>query len=368
MNASNRVLKAIDLFAGVGGIRLGFEYAFNDNPESRVGLETVYVCEQDVWARRTYGLNFSTPSNAAAWGCDIRTKEVKNAIPDFNICLAGFPCQAFSNAGQKKGFEDEKKRGTLFFDVADICEKHRPDVIFCENVRGLFTFGKKMADGYHEVYSVIRARLIQLGYDVREAILNSADFGVPQHRERIYIVAFRKGILEKAEAAGVKFKFPDSNEHAAVSKRWAALCMDDIRDEGPIDSRYYISERYMETLRRHRATHARQGHGFGFVIRDWRGVSGTVLCSNMGRERNLVIDRNHGELVPHLKKMGPLNREHIRRLTPREFMKLQGFPRWFRTDGISDSQLYKQFGNSVTVPVIESVAREIRCVLEAAGY
>lgn len=366
MNAStNKVIKAIDLFAGIGGIRMGFEYAFNDNSESRISLNTAYVCELDDYARNTYAQNFSTPTCEDAWGCDIRSTEVKDAIPAFNICLAGFPCQAFSNAGKKEGFEDEKKRGTLFFDVAQICERHRPEVIFCENVRGLYTFGKKREDGYHEVYGIIRSCLVNMGYEVREKILNSADFGVPQNRERIYIVAFRRDVWDKAVASGVEFAFPTSNKYAEVSRHWAAFSMEDIREPGPIDSRYYISERYLTTLRRHREKNMANGHGFGYVVRDWQEKSGTILCSNMGRERNLVVDPNHGELVPPYSRMGPLNQEHIRRLTPREFMRLQGFPSDFKTVGIPESQLYKQFGNSVTVPVIESIAREIRLVLEA---
>lgn len=366
MNASKHVLTAVDLFAGVGGIRLGFEYAFNGSKESNTSLDTVYVCEQDAWARKTYKQNFSLPDAPECWGYDIRSADVKAAIPDFNICLAGFPCQAFSNAGHKQGFEDEKKRGTLFFEVSSICRKHRPDVIFCENVKGLYYIGQKQPNGYHRIYNQIRQELIDLGYEVQEAVLNSADFGVPQNRERLYIVAFRKGILAKAAEKGVVFSFPASNEHAEVAKRWATSKMRDIRDPGKIPSKYYLSERYMATLRRHRENHREKGHGFGFVIRDWDGLSGTILCSNMGRERNLVIDHEHEELIPWLKTMGPLNKDDIRKLTPREFMKLQGFPKDFNTEGVPDTQLYKQFGNSVTVPVIEAIAREIRLVLEAA--
>lgn len=366
MNARNHVLTAVDLFAGVGGIRLGFEYAFNGHKESRIALDTIYVCEQDAWARKTYQQNFSVPDAPRGWGCDIRSKEVKDAIPEFNICLAGFPCQAFSNAGHKKGFEDEKKRGTLFFEMSDICRKHQPDVIFCENVKGLYYIGQKQPDGYHRIYGQIRQELIDLGYEVRETVLNSADFGVPQNRERLYIVAFREGLLEKAAEKGVVFSFPASNEHAVVAKRWAASKMLDIRDPGKIPSKYYMSERYMQTLYRHRENHEKKGHGFGFVIRDWNGLSGTILCGNMGRERNLVIDDRHEELIPWRKTMGPLNKKDIRKLTPHEFMKLQGFPKDFKTKGIPDTQLYKQFGNSVTVPVIEAIAREIRLVLEAA--
>lgn len=364
MNATHTTLKAVDLFAGIGGIRLGFEYAFNGNPQSCIELQTAYVCEKDAYARTTYTRNFKT--DPGDWGHDICSKEVKKAIPDFDICLAGFPCQAFSNAGHRKGFEDEKKRGTLFFEVRDICRKHRPKIIFCENVQGLYYLGKKRkADGYHEVYGQIRDEIESLGYKVYETILNSSHFGVPQSRDRLYIVAIRNDIFAAAAAEDHYFSFPTNNEHAVVSKRWAATCLNDIREEGPVPSKYYMSARYMETLRRHRANHEKKGHGFGYVIRDWNGISGTILCSNMGRERNLVIDPNHEiPLVPPRTIKGPLNEENIRKLTPREFMRLQGFPKDFHIDGIPDSQLYKQFGNSVTVPVIESIAGEIRRLLE----
>ena len=364
MNATHTTLKAVDLFAGIGGIRLGFEYAFNGNPQSCIELQTAYVCEKDAYARTTYTRNFKT--DPGDWGHDICSKEVKKAIPDFDICLAGFPCQAFSNAGHRKGFEDEKKRGTLFFEVRDICRKHRPKIIFCENVQGLYYLGKKRkADGYHEVYGQIRDEIERPGYKVYETILNSSHFGVPQSRDRLYIVAIRNDIFAAAAAEDHYFSFPTNNEHAVVSKRWAATCLNDIREEGPVPSKYYMSARYMETLRRHRANHEKKGHGFGYVIRDWNGISGTILCSNMGRERNLVIDPNHEiPLVPPRTIKGPLNEENIRKLTPREFMRLQGFPKDFHIDGIPDSQLYKQFGNSVTVPVIESIAGEIRRLLE----
>lgn len=365
MNATRTKLRAVDLFAGIGGIRLGFEYAFNDHADSKCELETAFVCEKDAYARQTYAQNFAT--DASSWGFDICSQQVKNAIPEFDICLAGFPCQAFSNAGHRKGFEDEKKRGTLFFEVYEICKQRLPKVIFCENVKGLYHLGKKRSkDRYHEIYGQIRDKLVNLGYVVYETILNSADFGVPQHRERLYIVAIRHDIVDDAASENTRFSFPTSNEHALVAKQWAASCLTEIREHGPIPSKYYLSARLLETLKLHRKKHREKKHGFGMVVRDWSGLSGTILCSNMGRERNLVKDENHDELIPPKFVKGELNSENIRRLTPHEFMRLQGFPGNFRTDGLSDTQLYKQFGNSVTVPVIEAVAREIRLVLEAA--
>jgi DNA (cytosine-5)-methyltransferase 1 len=367
MNATRSLLTSVDLFAGVGGIRLGFEYAFNRCQDSRIEMRTSFVCEKDGYARATYSQNFKT--EPGDWGFDICSEQVKKSIPPFDICLAGFPCQAFSNAGHRKGFEDEKKRGTLFFDVRDICKQRRPKIIFCENVKGLFHLGKRGENGYHEIYGQIREELVKLGYVVREAILNSADFGVPQNRERLYIVAIRKDIEAAAAVRNVRFAFPKNNEHAHVSRQWAASCLQDIREQGPIQSKYYLSERYLETLKRHRRKHEAKRHGFGFVVREWGELSGTILCSNMGRERNLVVDPDHETpFLPPRNVKGPLNTEYIRRLTPREFMRLQGFPPNFRIEGVTDTQLYKQFGNSVTVPVIEAIAREIRLVLEAAEF
>lgn len=187
---------SIDLFAGVGGIRLGFEFAFNSNPESRSRISTSYVCELDKFARATYSQNFNLSVDSPIFGKDVSTDIVKSSIPDFDICLAGFPCQAFSLAGKRKGFNDEK-RGKLFFDVEEICRKHTPKIIFCENVRGLYTLGKKeKGKKYHSGYEIIRTALQNLGYKVFEKILNSANFGVPQHRERLYIVAIRNDLIK----------------------------------------------------------------------------------------------------------------------------------------------------------------------------
>ena len=350
---------SIDLFAGVGGIRLGFEFAFNSNPESRSRISTSYVCELDKFARATYSQNFNLSVDSPIFGKDVSTAIVKSSIPDFDICLAGFPCQAFSLAGKRKGFNDEK-RGKLFFDVEEICRKHTPKIIFCENVRGLYTLGKKeKGKKYHSGYEIIRTALQNLGYKVFEKILNSANFGVPQHRERLYIVAIRNDLIKESE----EFIFPEDNAEAVISKKWAATCMEQIRQEGPIPSHYYLSRRYYETLKRHRIIQKEKGRGFGFVVRNWSGISGTILCSNMGRERNLVVDKRHGPLIPK-KSDNPYNDEHVRKLTPREYMRLQGFPEDFKVEGISDAQLYKQFGNSVTIPVIESIAVRIREFLE----
>lgn len=328
-------LKSIDLFAGIGGIRLGFERAFEDD------IDTVFVSEWDEYAQKTYKANFNDDFEIAG---DI-TKIDEEDIPDFDICLAGFPCQAFSLAGQRMGFKDNFKgmcRGTLFMDVARICEYHKPKVIFCENVKGLLIHDKG------KTFKIISKTFEDLGYKVFYKVLNSKNFGVPQNRERIYVVAFRNDIAPE------KFEFPEMTDD---TKRLL-----DIREEAPVSAKYYLSDVYVETLRRHKARHAARGNGFGYEIRDWGDVAGAIVCGGMGRERNLVIDKRQKELVPTTHIRGEINKEGIRKMTPREWARLQGFPDSFVLP-LADTHLYKQFGNTVTVNVIEAIAEEIRRVL-----
>ena len=330
------MLKSIDLFAGIGGIRLGFDRAFGDS------IKTVFVSEWDEYAQKTYKANFHDDFEIAG---DI-TKISVDDIPDFDICLAGFPCQAFSLAGQRKGFKDDYKgmaRGTLFFDVARICEKKKPKVIFCENVKGLTIHDKG------RTFEIITETLKQIGYKPFEQILNSRDFGVPQNRERIYIVAFRNDIAPE------EFIFPTPVDS---SKR-----IKDIIEEKPVAAKYYLSDVYMETLKRHKARHEAKGHGFGYEIRDWDDVAGAIVCGGMGRERNLIIDKRQTDLTPTTHIKGEINKDGVRKMTPREWARLQGFPDDFKLV-LADVHLYKQFGNSVTVPVIEAIAKKVKEVLE----
>lgn len=332
-------LKSIDLFAGIGGIRMGFDRAFGEN------IETVFVSEWDTHAQKTYRANFSDEFEIAG---DI-TKIDESEIPAFDICLAGFPCQAFSLAGQRMGFEDNYKglcRGTLFMDVARICEYHKPKVIFAENVKGL------VIHDCGRTFKIICKTFEDLGYKVFHKVLNSKNFGVPQNRERIYIVAFRNDIAPE------NFEFPETTDD--TKRLW------DIREENPVPSRYYLSDVYVETLRRHKARHTSKGNGFGYEIRDWSDVAGAIVCGGMGRERNLVIDKRQKNLVPTTHIKGAINKEGIRKMTPREWARLQGFPDSFVLP-LADTHLYKQFGNSVTVNVIEAIARKIKEVLYDNG-
>lgn len=332
------MLRSIDLFAGIGGIRLGFEQAFGED------IKTVFVSEWDEYAQKTYKANFEDGFDIAG---DI-TKISEKDIPDFDICLAGFPCQAFSLAGQRKGFEDDYKgmsRGTLFFDVVRICAEKKPKVIFCENVKGLTIHDKG------RTFEIIIETLKEIGYTPFAKILNSRDFGVPQNRERIYIVAFRNDIAPE------EFMFPTPADSSTKIKD----ILEDI-----VPAKYYLSECYLETLRRHKAHHKALGHGFGYEIRSWDDVAGAVICGGMGRERNLIIDKRQTDLTPTTHIKGEINKEGIRKMTPREWARLQGFPDSYKLV-LADVHLYKQLGNSVTVPAIKAIAEKIKEVLENVG-
>ena len=329
---------SIDLFAGIGGIRKGFENAFGED------ISTVFVSEWDKFAQKTYTANYKDGFEIAG---DI-TKIDEKDIPEFDICLAGFPCQAFSLAGKRMGFEDDYKglcRGTLFQDVVRICEYHKPKLIFCENVKGL-----TIHDG-GRTFKVIKRAFEQIGYTVYDKVLNSKDFGVPQNRERIYIVAFRNDIDSS------KFEFPVGTDSETKIR--------DIMEEDVVSVKYYLSTTYLDTLKRHKERHEAKGNGFGYEIRDINGQAGAIVCGGMGRERNLIIDKRLKDFTPVTHIKGEVNREGIRKMTPREWARLQGFPDSFKLE-LADTHLYKQFGNSVTVNVIEAIARKIKEVLQNA--
>lgn len=331
--------KSIDLFAGIGGIRMGFDKAFGSD------IETVFVSEWDTYAQKTYKTNYKDSFDISG---DITQIDEKD-IPAFDICLAGFPCQAFSLAGQRKGFDDDYKgkcRGTLFQDVVRICEYHKPKIIFCENVKGLTIHDRG------RTFKVIKGAFEQIGYAVYDQILNSKDFGVPQNRERIYIVCIRNDIAQDLPQNG--FVFPTGTN--------SDCCIRDILDPAPIPSKYYLSDTYMNTLIKHKERHQSKGNGFGYVIRDLDGISGAIVCGGMGREGNLIKDEREHSMVPTTHIKGEINKDSIRKMTPREWARLQGFPEDFKLE-LADTHLYKQFGNSVTVNVIEAIAKEIKKII-----
>jgi DNA (cytosine-5)-methyltransferase 1 len=331
-NSPKNKFRSVDLFAGIGGIRAGFEQAFGND------METVFVSEWDPHAQKTYRANFHDAFEPSG---DITATDEKS-IPPFDICLAGFPCQAFSLAGRKLGFGDDYKglsRGTLFFDVVRICAYRKPAVIFCENVKGLRIHDKG------RTFKVIARSLAELGYTVFHKVLNSKDFGVPQNRERIYIVAFRSDLRVD------RFEFPTASGKAQTIR--------DILESEPVSAKYYLSEGYLDTLRKHRARHEEKGNGFGYAIRGLDGTAAAIVCGGMGRERNLIVDHRICDYTPVTPIKGAINREDVRKMTPREWARLQGFPDSFRLP-LSDVHLYKQLGNSVTVPVIRAIAERIR--------
>lgn len=326
-------LKCIDLFAGVGGIRLGFEQACRI-----LGLKTecVFTSEIDEWACKTYKKNFPNDNHNPL--CDI-TKVNEKQIPDFDILLAGFPYQAFSIAGKRGGFNDT--RGTLSFDVARIIKEKRPRAFLLENVKGLINHksGKTL-----EV--IINTLKEDLDYTVLYKLLNARDYGLAQMRERIYIVGFRK------DCGGGSFEFPQPYPKSECK------VIRDIMEEDPVEARYYLSTAYITSMKAHKARHQAKGNGFGYEIRSLNEVAGTIVCGGMGKERNLIVDPRQTDLTPTTKIKGEYNREGLRRMTPKEWERLQGFPDdW--TAGLANVHRYKQMGNSVAVPVIKAIAVNI---------
>ena len=318
-------MRSIDLFAGIGGIRLGFEQAFDD-------LETVFISEIDKFARQTYYANFG--NNPEIQG-DI-TKIAANDIPDHDILLAGFPCQAFSVGGRQRGFED-RTRGTLFFDILRIVKEKQPKIIFLENVKNL----TKHKNG--STFYIIFNALEEVGYYVTYQILNSKDFGVPQSRERVYIVCVRKDIFSEPFIADMYFQSKTST-------------IADIKEQNA-DCKYYLSQKYYEGLEQHKARHAAKGHGFGYIVREDDDIFGTLTCSGSGKESNILRDVRDVDWSTY--KKGKPNEKMLRMPTPREFARAQGFPDSFIIP-VSDTQAYKQFGNTVTVPVVKAIAEQIK--------
>ncbi len=321
----NPKFKFIDLFAGIGGFRIALQ---------NLGGKCVYTSEWDEQAQKTYQANFGE----IPFG-DITKEETKQFIPDgFDVLCAGFPCQAFSIAGRRGGFEDT--RGTLFFDVAEIIKRKQPKAIFLENVKGLFNH-----DRGKTLQTILHVLREDLGYFVPDPqILNAKNFGVPQNRERIFIVGFRKdlGICE--------FTYPKP-----IGKK---VCFGDVKEKDVVSVKYYLSDTYLNTLIAHKKRHESKGNGFGYEIISDDDTANAVVCGGMGRERNLVYDDRLEDFTPVTNIKGEVNRQGIRKMTPREWARLQGFPDNFIIP-VADASAYKQFGNSVAVPAIQATANKI---------
>ncbi len=315
----------IDLFAGIGGFRMAMQ---------NLGGKCVFSSEWDTQAQKTYLLNYGE----VPFG-DITKESTKNFIPDdFDILCAGFPCQAFSLAGKRLGFEET--RGTLFFDVAEILRRKRPKAFFLENVKGLMIHDKGKT-----LQTILKVLREDLDYYVPDPqIVNAMNFGVPQHRERVYIVGFRK------DQNVMDFTYPKPTDQ---TKTFA-----DIKEDDVVSVKYYLSTQYVKTLVAHKERHAAKGNGFGYEIINDSDVANAIVVGGMGRERNLVIDKRLKDFTPITNIKGEVNRDGIRRMTPREWARLQGFPDNFII-GVADASAYKQFGNSVAVPAIQATAKEI---------
>jgi DNA (cytosine-5)-methyltransferase 1 len=321
----NYTFKFIDLFAGIGGFRIAMQ---------NLGGKCVFTSEWDKEAQRTYRANFGE----VPFG-DITKEEIKKFIPDgFDVLCAGFPCQAFSIAGKRGGFEDT--RGTLFFDVAEIIQHKQPKAFFLENVKGL-----RSHDRGKTLTTILNVLRNDLGYFVPEPqIMNAKDFGVPQNRERIFIVGFR------ADQNIKEFEYPKPLKKKVV--------FGNIKEKEVPATKFFLSTQYLQTLKNHKTRHENKGNGFGYEIIPDDGIANAVVCGGMGRERNLVIDNRITDYTPTTKIKGEVNREGIRKMTPREWARLQGFPDKFKIP-VADASAYKQFGNSVAVPAIKATAKEI---------
>ncbi|NBI12172.1 DNA (cytosine-5-)-methyltransferase [[Haemophilus] felis] len=306
------MIKIIDLFAGIGGIRLGFEQAFQQ-------VECVFTSEIDQHAVYTYQANFPNE--------DIRgdiTQIDEDDIPEHDILLAGFPCQPFSQAGLKKGFTDT--RGTLFFEIERILLAKKPRAFLLENVKQLKGHNKG------ETLSVILTHLSSAGYKVYYDVLRARDFGVPQNRERIYIVGF----LDHK----INFEFPQPSK--------VGTQVGDILEKN-VDPKYTISDRLWAGHQRRKETNKLNGKGFGYGLFNEKSPYTNTISARYYKDGSEILIEQKGK--------------NPRKLTPKEAARLQGFPENFRIP-VSDAQAYKQFGNSVCVPVIRAIARQMKLAMQ----
>lgn len=297
----------VDLFAGIGGMRIPFD---------ALGGQCVFSSEWDKYAQQTYAANFGETPHG-----DITAIKEKE-IPAHDLLLAGFPCQAFSHAGLKRGFEDT--RGTMFFEIARILKHHRPALLLLENVRG-FTHHDS-----HRTYNRVIEALQDLGYSVHAQLLNARDFGLPQNRSRIYIVGLNK---KKITDHGT-FQFPaptmePTNVASILQRR--------------VNPKYIISRRLWESHQARKKRNEADGKGFGYSLFAGNSTYTRTLTARYNKDgAEILISRGNGR--------------NPRKITPREAARLQGFRDKF-TIPVSDAQAYKQFGNSVAVPVVAAIAK-----------
>lgn len=359
--------RTIDLCAGIGGIRKGFELT---------GLfRNVLSAEIDTYACQTYRHLFGDdPCN------DLTTDEFKDMVAStpYDVLLAGFPCQTFSRVGKEEGFGD-KNKGRIFFHIAEIIRRTRPMAFFLENVERLVTHddGKTIRIimktlvnklGYH-VIGVKKTKSGQLRFDPKQFIRNSKDFGMPQNRPRTYIIGFDTERFPIGKINELPMEMPYGCEEKLYDN------LNDLLDQD-VDAKYYMASGYLDTLIKHRARQESKGYGFGYRIVNEasieRPIANTLLATGgSGRERNLIYDPKDGIAGLEIPgKKTPLNDKGIRIMTPSEWGKLQGFINYAFMDengddlfsfpeNVPEAQQYKQFGNSVTIPVIKEMAKFI---------
>ncbi|MPM56241.1 DNA-cytosine methyltransferase [bioreactor metagenome] len=316
MKAMEKIFKSIDLFAGIGGMRLAFEAC---------GGKCLYTSEWDRYCKKTYFDNFGDIPDG-----DI-TKVNEIDIPDHDILVAGFPCQPFSIAGVSKknsmgratGFLD-RTQGTLFFDVVRILNSKRPKAFLLENVKNLKSHDKG------NTWKVIMETLKELNYEVFFAVLDGQEY-VPQHRERVFIVGFDKERYQSDIQFSFNLNRPDRK-----------MVFKDILEKN-VDAKYTLSDQLWQYLQDYALKHKAKGNGFGFGLVDLEGISRTLSARYYKDGSEILI---------------PQEGRNPRRLTPRECARLQGYSDDF-VISVSNTQAYKQFGNSVVVPLIKAIAEQI---------
>ncbi|MCQ2387289.1 MAG: DNA (cytosine-5-)-methyltransferase [Clostridia bacterium] len=354
--------RTIDLCAGIGGIRRGFELTGY--------YKNVLSAEIDQYACATYKHLFGDDAFN-----DLTSEEFKLKLEQmrYDVLLAGFPCQTFSRAGLEAGFNDTTK-GTIFYHIADIIKRTRPQAVFLENVDNLVrhdngnTF-KTIIDTLeidldYKVIGVEYDENNELSYKWRDFVRNSKNFGIPQNRPRTYIIAFDRKRFGK-RVNDLNTTIPIKSETLIYSD------LNDVLDRN-VAPKYYMSSGYLETLEKHREREHKKGNGFGYrIVNDKnieKPIANTLLATGgSGKERNLIYDP-HPEVygLKCSSKKTPINNKGIRVMTPDEWGKLQGFINYaFIRNGhdefsfpgnMADAQKYKQFGNSVTIPVIQTMA------------
>ena len=344
---NNPKFRFIDLFAGIGGIRLPFQ---------QLGGKCVFSSEWDKFAQRTYAANYGeVPSG------DI-TRISASDIPDHDILMGGFPCQTFSQAGLKKGFEDT--RGTMFFEIQRILGEKRPKVFLLENVKQLR--GHDKGRTLQTILNILTGESdlslddVPMSEDAREAlgnklnywvdykVLRAADFGIPQNRERIFIIGFDKNYFGENVDFNKIFNWPEpTNQPTKVGD---ILESQEVLDT--LEDKYTISDKLWAGHLRRKAEHATKGNGFGYSLFNRESAYTNTISARYYKDGSeVLIDQSHLGKNP-------------RKLTPRECARLQGFPDDFIVDAVSQGQIYKQFGNSVCVKVIQAVAKQIVMVLD----